>query len=168
MVIIITGVAGSGKTTIGSGLADNLGWKFYDADDFHPAENVAKMRSGIPLTDADRDPWLKALASLIEQSLVDNQSIVLACSALKALYRDRLKAPARSNPYSVQIIYLKIPPSVAAERLNQRHDHFMPATLVQSQFDALEEPTDAIVINATLTPDEIVAEILRALPEVEM
>lgn len=164
MVIIVIGVAGSGKTTIGKLLADNLDWDFYDADDFHPPDNVAKMRSGIPLTDADRDPWLQALVVLIEKSLSDDRSIVLACSALKASYRERLRAPARSAPNAVQIVYLRISPSTATERLNQRQGHFMPATMVQSQFETLEEPNQAIVIDGTLTPDQIVAQILKTLP----
>jgi len=160
------GVSASGKTTVGKLLAEGLGWQFYDADDFHPPANVNKMRSGIPLTDEDRAPWLQALASLIEQSLASSRSIVLACSALKAVYRDRLRAPARSDEKAVQIVYLKIPISVAAERSVQRRDHFMPAALVESQFATLEEPSDAIVIDATLAPEEIVAEIRKAIEQV--
>lgn len=163
MVIIVMGVSGSGKTTTGKLLADKLGWPFYDADDFHPPANVEKMRSGIPLTDRDRSPWLDALANLIDRSLANNNSIILACSALKARYRERLKAPARLEAKDVQFVYLKIPPSVAADRLDNRRSHFMPATLVQSQFETLEEPRDAIVINATYEPDHIVAEIQKSL-----
>lgn len=163
MVIITTGVAGSGKTTIGRLLADNLGLDFYDADDFHPPANVAKMRSGTALTDADREPWLQALSSLIEKSIVDGRSIVLACSALKASYRERLRAAARPDPEAAQLVYLRITPSTAAERLNERQGHFMPATLIESQFETLEEPTGAIVVDATMTPAEIVAAIRRAL-----
>lgn len=166
MVIILMGVSASGKTTVGKLLADKLGWQFYDADDFHPPANVAKMRSGVPLTDEDRKPWLQALASLIEQSLASAHSIVLACSALKAAYRDQLRAPARSDPKAVQVVYLKIPVSVASERSGQRQDHFMPAALVESQFATLEEPADAIVVDATLTPEDIVAEIRKTLEQV--
>jgi gluconokinase len=164
MVTVVTGVAGSGKTTIGKLLAETKGWDFYDADDFHPPDNVAKMRSGIPLSDADRYPWLRALVALIEQSISDHRSIVLACSALKASYRKCLRSPAHSSD-SIQIVYLKISPSTATERLNNRKGHFMPATLIQSQFEALEEPSRAIVIDAALPPDQIIAEILKSLPQ---
>jgi gluconokinase len=163
MVVILMGVAGSGKTTVGRRLADELGWISYDADDFHPPANVAMMRASIPLTDKEREPWLDALAALIRDLLIAGQSAALACSALKATYRARLGASARANPDAVQFVYLRIPPAVAEQRLSERHAHFMPATLVPSQFATLEEPTDAIVIDARLTPDEIVAAIRQAL-----
>lgn len=159
MVIILIGVTGSGKTTVGRLLAAELGWSFYDADNFHPPENIIKMQSGIALSDTDREPWLRALENLIRE--LSTNRVVLACSALKAVYRNRLSiAAGRGNQ---QFIYLSVPASVAAERLRQREGHFMPATLVPSQFEALEEPTVALHINATLNPEEIVNEIRKKL-----
>jgi gluconokinase len=160
--IILMGVSGSGKTTIGKLLAEALGWPFYDADDFHPPANVERMRRGIALTDEDRKPWLAALARLIAEALANNQSIVLASSALKEAYREQLK-PRGVMPADEPFVYLRVPPEVAAVRLKERHGHFMPASLVPSQFATLEEPADAIVIDATQSPDEIVAQIRQAL-----
>src|SRR5436853_1871764 len=160
--IILMGVSGSGKTTIGKLLAEALGWPFYDADDFHPPANVERMRQGIALTDEDRKPWLAALARLIAEALAANQSIVLASSALKEAYRKQLKARG-ALPADEPVVYLRVPPEVAAARLKERHGHFMPASLVPSQFATLEEPADAIVIDATQSPDEIVAQIRQAL-----
>lgn len=163
MIVILMGVTGSGKTTVGRRLAEALGWSFYDADDFHPPANVAMMRAGIPLTDKEREPWLAALAALIRDLLIAGQSAALACSALKAAYRARLTAAAEANPDAVQFVYLRIPLAVAEQRLSERHAHFMPATLVPSQFATLEEPDDAIVIDAQFAPDAIVAAIQQAL-----
>ena len=163
MIVILMGVAGSGKTTIGSRLADRLGWSFFDGDDFHPPENVAKMSSGIALTDSDREPWLQALADLIASLLASNTSAVLACSALKSAYRDRLKNGAGPNTDQIRFVYLKVSPAVAHERLRKREGHFMPEELISSQFETLEEPDDAIIVDATPSPDEIVALIKQAL-----
>jgi gluconokinase len=163
MVIIIMGVSGSGKTTIGSQLADQLDWPFYEGDDYHPPENIAKMSSGIALTDDDRKPWLEALANLIADLLAKNVSAVLACSALKSIYREQLKRASRSPVNQVRFVYLRISPEVARERLQNRKGHFMPANLVSSQFEALEEPGDAIIINAALSPDEAAAQVRQAL-----
>ena len=163
MIVILIGVAGSGKTTVGKLLADTMGWPFYDADDFHPETNILKMRSGIPLSDADRAPWLHALERLIADLLSENQSAVLACSALKTAYRKRLKSSSGSNPSSVRFVYLRISPAVAEQRLQQRPGHFMPQELVPSQFKALEEPKDALLIEATLEPSEIVAAVVSDL-----
>jgi gluconokinase len=160
--IVVMGVSGSGKTTIGQLLGQTLGWPFYDADDFHPPANVELMHKGIPLTDEDRKPWLAALVQLIDESLKKDQSIVLACSALKAAYRTQLQ-PQGVSAGSVRFVFLRIPPEVASARLSERHGHFMPASLVPSQFATLEEPDDAIVIDATAAPDEIVAHIQQAL-----
>jgi len=120
------------------------------------------MRQGIALTDEDRKPWLAALARLIAEARAANQSIVLASSALKEAYRKQLK-PRSTTPADEPFVYLRVPPEVAAARLKERHGHFMPASLVPSQFAALEEPADAIVIDATQSPDEIVAQIRQAL-----
>jgi gluconokinase len=163
MIIILMGVAGSGKTTIGSLLAAELGWLFYDADDFHPPANIIKMRSGIPLTDTDRQPWLHALENLLKELIANNHSAVLACSALKAAYRAQLKASAGSTTSQIKFVYLRIPPPVAMQRLEKRKTHFMPKELVPSQFEALEEPSDAVVVNAMLKPSEVVAQIRQAL-----
>jgi gluconokinase len=160
--IILMGVSGSGKTTIGQSLSRSLGWPFYDADDFHPPANVERMRRGIALTDEERQPWLAALARLIEETLGAEQSLVLACSALKAAYREALM-PRGANADDVRFVYLRVPAEVAAARISNRRGHFMPASLVPSQFAALEEPADATVINATQSPDAIVAEIRRTL-----
>ncbi len=163
MVVIVMGVAGSGKTTIGSLLAEGLSWSFFDGDDFHPPENVAKMSSGIALTDSDRVPWLQALADLIANLLASNTSAAVACSALKSEYRDRLKGGAGPNTDQIRFVYLKVSPAVAHERLRKREGHFMPEELISSQFETLEEPDDAIVVNASLSPDEVVAQIRQAL-----
>jgi gluconokinase len=163
MIVILMGVSGSGKTTIGSQLADQLGWPFFDADDFHPPENIARMRSGIALTDKDRQPWLQALANLIATLISNNRSAALACSALKSAYRDQLKNGAGSDTDQIRFVYLKIPPSTAHERLRKRERHFMPEQLISSQFETLEEPDDAIAINAELSPDQVVAQIRQEL-----
>ena len=159
--IILMGVSGSGKTTVGQRLAESLGWPFYDADDFHPPANVERMRQGLALTDEDRRPWLAALARLIAEALADDRSLVLACSALKAAYRAQLK-PRDAAADAVRFVYLRVPLEVAAARLKSRHGHFMPASLVPSQFAALEEPADAIVIDATQSPDQIIEQISRS------
>src|SRR6185295_9940398 len=141
--IILMGVSGSGKTTVGRLLAEELGWPFYDADDFHPPANVERMRHGIALTDEDREPWLARLARLIADALAKDQSLVLACSALKAAYRAQL-APPDAASAAVRFVYLHIPMEVAAARIKDRPGHYMPAALVPSQFAALEEPAEAI------------------------
>ena len=160
--IILMGVSGSGKTTVGQLLAASLGWPFYDADDFHPPANIERMRQGIALTDEDRKPWLAALARLITDALADDQSLVLASSALKEAYRMQLK-PAGARTAEVSFVFLRIPPAVAVARLKNRPGHYMPASLVPSQFAALEEPVDALAIDAGQSPTEIVAQIRQAL-----
>lgn len=150
---IIMGVAGSGKTSVGQALATQLGWEFYDADDFHPPANIAKMASGTPLNDEDRAPWLAALQALIATCLKNNRPGVLACSALKERYRQHLLA----GNSEVQIVYLKGSYELLWARLQTRIGHYMKASMLHSQLATLEEPTNAIVIDITLTVEESVA-----------
>ncbi len=159
MILSVMGVAGCGKSTIGRQLAGRLGWPFFDGDDYHPASNIAKMRQGQPLTDEDRSAWLNALADLINNLVKQNQSAVLACSALKQRYRDRLQLDA-----SVRFIYLRGSPDLIEARLRQRTGHYMPANLLASQFAALEEPRDAMTIDIGPPPEQIVTEIMGQLP----
>lgn len=158
-VVILTGVSGSGKTLIGQSLAQDMGWKFYDADDLHSAENILKMAQGIPLTESDREPWLRALDELITQLMTVDQSAVIACSALRQRYRDRL----RNGWSSVYFVFLKGGYDLIHQRLTQRQGHYMKADLLSSQFAALEEPADALVINVAETPDAIVQIIRQQL-----
>lgn len=151
------GVAGSGKTNVGRLLSQYLGWDFYDADNFHPPENIAKMANGIPLDDSDRAPWLATLHDLIASNLKQNQPCVLACSALKERYRQQLL----DGNEGVQIVYLKGSYELIWSRISARKDHYMKPQMLQSQFDALEEPADAITIDISSSVDEIVLEILK-------
>ena len=159
MIIILMGVSGSGKTTIGHLLAQDLGWPFYDGDDFHPPSNIDKMRQGIPLTDDDRDAWLTTLRHQIDTLVDTRQSAVLACSALKQTYRERL---GRGQP-EVRFIYLKGDPALIRQRLQKRRGHFMPADLLASQFATLEEPQGVPAIDIAQTPETVVDLIKRAL-----
>jgi gluconokinase len=158
LIIILMGVSGSGKSLIGQMLAQAVRWPFYDADDFHPAANIAKMKQGQPLTDQDRAPWLAALRSLIDELLADGRSAVLACSALKQQYRDTL-AGDRLN---IHFVYLKTDYETIDQRLRRRQDHFMSADLLASQLATLEEPADALTIDAAQPPAEIVRQIRLA------
>ena len=158
-VVIVMGVAGSGKTTVGRTLAEVLGWTFYDGDDFHPPANVVKMARGLPLTDADRYPWLTALHDLIAGCLATGQSAVLACSALKRHYRDQLLA---GNDQTL-LVYLRGDYDLIRQRLALRQGHFMKATLLQSQFDTLEEPDGALVVDVHHPVDVIVNTIVELL-----
>src|SRR5919109_713445 len=134
MVVVMMGVAGAGKTTVGKALADALGWQFADADDFHPARNVDKMARGVALDEADREPWLAALAAAIDEWLRTDTRVVLACSALKANYR----AVLQRDPVRVRFVYLQVSPEVAHERVAHRPGHFMKERLVDTQFDTPE------------------------------
>jgi gluconokinase len=154
---LIMGVSGSGKTSVGKALAEHLGWEFYDADDFHPPANVAKMANGIPLDDSDRAPWLAALHDLIASSLEENRPAVLACSALKERYRQQLA----DGHEEVQIVYLKGSYDLIWSRMQQRDDHYMKPHMLKSQFDALEEPEHALQVNIGLPLNEIVQQILE-------
>ncbi len=158
MIAIIMGTTGAGKTTIGTMLATQLNWQFADADAFHPPANIDKMFHGTPLNDADRAPWLAAMRKAILEWIAAGKNVVLACSALKRAYRDVL----RPSP-EVKIIYLKGTYALFAERIHQRHGHFAGEGILAGQFADLEEPEDAIMIDAARAPDEIVAEIRRRL-----
>jgi gluconokinase len=158
MVVIVMGVVGAGKTTVGMLLAEQLGWKFADADDFHPKSNVEKIRRGIPLGDADREPWLEALRQQIEHWISSQQNVVLACSALKQSYREKLAAGPE-----VRFVYLKGPAALIAERLRLRLGHFAGEAILTSQIRDLEEPHDAIRVKIDMTPAEIVSEIRKHL-----
>jgi gluconokinase len=157
--VIVMGVAGCGKTTVGEALAEQLGWQFYDADGFHPAENVAKMANGTPLTDSDRAPWLAALHALISTSLRENHPAVLACSALKESYRQQLLA----GNEAVQIVYLKGSYELIWSRISKRKDHYMKPNMLKSQFEALEEPRDALTFDVSMSVNEIVQGILAKI-----
>ena len=154
------GVSGSGKTTVGTALAKRLGWLFIEGDDFHPAANVAKMAAGHPLTDADRAPWLAALRQRIEEALASGESAVIACSALKHTYRSVL---AGDDPESVKFVQLDVPIEVLRERLERRHGHFMPVSLLESQLATLEPSSTALHVDGTLSVEQIVDSIIRWL-----
>ena len=160
--IIVMGVSGSGKSTIGALLAEALGWPFADADGFHPAANVAKMAAGTPLTDADRWPWLDAIAAHIGAARGTGQPVVVACSALRRAYRERLRAG------HIDLIFLHLAgaPAVIAERQAARQGHFMPPSLMASQFATLEDPAaeaDAVTVSVSASPHEVVAAALDQL-----
>jgi gluconokinase len=157
LVLIVMGVVGSGKTTVGRHLAERLRWAFADADDFHPASNVEKIRLGIPLDDQDRAPWLSALHAAIEQWNADGQNVVLACSALKERYRQELRAG------TVKFVYLNGSRELILNRLRSRHGHFASESILASQFADLEEPEDAITVTIDKSPDAIVAEMIDKL-----
>ncbi len=158
-VVLLMGVAGSGKTTVGLKLAAALGWSFRDADDFHPPENVAKMSAGTPLTDRDRAPWLAAIRAHIEVVLARGESAVVTCSALKEVYRAAAIPPAAH----VKLVHLAGDFSLIRERMNARQGHFMKPEMLESQFATLEPPAQALTVDIAKTPDEIVAEIRRQL-----
>ena len=155
MIVLVMGVSGAGKTAIGERLAQRLAFPFIDADDHHPAQNVAKMAAGIPLEDADRAPWLGALNRL----LLGQRNAVIACSALKQRYRDRLAAGVPD----LRVVFLKGDPSVIGERLRARKHRYMPASLLDSQFAALEAPAGAIEVDVRASVDECVEQIAGAL-----
>jgi gluconokinase len=154
VVIVVMGVTGAGKTTVGAALAARLGWPFVEGDRFHPPANVTKMRAGIDLTDRDRASWLEALHQIIARTVDRREHAVLACSALKARYRQSLRGPCRG----VRFVYLKLPPNVAVTRAAERPGHFAGPALVPGQFEALQEPRDpfTITVDGTLPVDRII------------
>jgi gluconokinase len=161
VVVVILGVSSAGKTTIGQLLAQKLGWHFYEGDDFHSPSNIKKMRRGVPLTEEDRRPWLGRLRELIEQCLSNHENAVLACSALKLKYRDRLRV---SN--EVKFVFLRGAFSLIANQQRTRSGHFMNPGLLQSQFDALEEPQpdeNVLTVELGRSPSEIVSELEQRL-----
>ncbi len=159
MIILVMGVSGSGKTTIGQMLAKSLNWEFCDADALHPPANIEKMRRGIPLDDADRRPWLQRLEKVIAQWLEEDRNVVLACSALKAAYRQILLQDKKR----IRIIYLQGDAKLIQERLRSRPNHYMPPHLLQSQLDTLEEPFEAIYVDVSQPPEVIVQAIKTKL-----
>jgi carbohydrate kinase (thermoresistant glucokinase family) len=161
MIVVLMGVCGCGKTRVGEALAAELGWRFFDADDFHPPANVAKMAAGQPLDDADRWPWLNRIASEMGALDARGESAVLACSALKARYRDRLRLAG-----DVRFVHLEGDRATIAERIGGRAHRYMPASLLDSQFEALEVPADAIPVDIRLSVAEEVAAIRTALSQV--
>jgi gluconokinase len=155
MVVVVMGVSGAGKTTVGMALAVSLGWRFVEGDTLHPVANREKMRAGVPLTESDRAPWLAAVHAVAERAMERRESIVIACSALKRRYREILRGDCRG----VRFAYLQVLQATAAARSATRVGHFAGPTLVPSQFETLEEPADALTIDGTRPPEEIVAAI---------
>ncbi len=158
MVILLMGVTASGKTTVGRALATELGWRFADGDDYHSAANIARMRAGIALTDEDRAPWLESLRKAILGWLAAGKNVVLACSALKASYRDILLVSS-----DVKLVYLRASKELIAARLASRRGHYMNPKLLDSQFETLEEPQNALTIDAGLPVNQILNRIRAVL-----
>lgn len=156
---IVMGVSGCGKSSVGKLLAEKLGWDFYDADDFHPHGNVAKMANRIPLDDSDRAPWLASLNNLISSSLKADTPGVLACSALKERYRQKLL----DGNDGIRFVYLKGSYDLIWSRMEKRKSHYMKPHMLKSQFDALEEPTNALTMDVSVSADEIAQEILNRM-----
>jgi gluconokinase len=159
MIVVLMGVTGSGKTTLGRLLADQLGWTFVEGDAFHPQANVDKMHRGEALTDADRAPWVRALRARIDELAAAGRSAVVACSALKQTYRDVL---ADGRP-EVVFVHLTAPAAVIRDRLEHRRGHFMPPGLLASQLATLEQPAGGLAVDVSAPPSEIVAAIRRGI-----
>src|SRR5574341_1452911 len=157
MGFLIMGVSGSGKTTLGKALAQKLGWDFLDADEFHPPENVAKMTAGIPLDDSDRASWLASLHKQLLSILEAGQHPILACSALKEKYRAQLL----EGLDRIAVIYLKGSYDLILSRMSTRDDHYMKPEMLRSQFDALEEPKDALVLDIEMSLEDMINTIIR-------
>ena len=161
MIVVVMGVAGSGKTTIGQKLAAALGWGFSDTDEFHGPASISKMKTGVALTDADREPWLSAIKAAIDERKHEGASHVFACSALKARYREVM----REDDPQVRFVYLRGDAKLIAHRLSGRVGHFFNPALLSSQFETLEEPLDALTVDIAQTPDALVGQIVAALME---
>jgi gluconokinase len=159
--IILMGVAGSGKTAVGSRVAKRLGWLFLDADDFHPPANVEKMKRGIPLDDNDRAPWLERMNSELRRQIAEGRSVILACSALKDAYREKLM----DHLPEARFVFLDVDRNTLLERLQKRQAHFFPKELLDSQLATLEQPHDAFVVDANRPIDEVVDSIVKAVLE---
>ena len=160
--LVIMGVSGSGKSTVGALLANRLGWTMAEGDRLHPPENVEKMRQGVPLDDADRWPWLDRIGALLKEWAAEGRSGLVTCSALKRVYRERLIA-ARPD---LRFVYLKGSAALIAARVGSRHHEYMPASLLKSQFDSLEEPLPGepvVTVDAGAAPEAEVEAIVRAL-----
>lgn len=160
IALVLMGVTGSGKTTVGRILSQRLGWPFLDGDDFHPPENVEKMAVGTPLTDEDRHPWLQILANELGVRLDCGDSCLLACSALRASYRHVLVG---TREHEIRFIHLKGSPELIGTRLQERVHRYMPASLLRSQFDTLETPDHALTISIDETPEKIADQIIAQL-----
>jgi gluconokinase len=160
MVIVLMGVSGTGKTTVGKVLANKLGWDFVEGDDYHPIENVEKMSAGVPLTDEDRCPWLQALRQRIDEACKQGENVILACSALKREYRQYLE---RHDLECVHYVFLHGSEELISRRLAQRKGHFMNPDLLQSQFEALEVPEGTLQVDIAPAPEVIANEIQRKL-----
>lgn len=160
MIVVLMGVSGSGKTTVGKVLARELGWTFVEADDFHSEANVAKMHRGEPLTDDDRRPWLRAVRQRIDEATARGENVVLACSALKHAYQDYLE---QHDPEKVHYVYLEGSEELIRTRLARRTGHFMNPTLLHSQFETLEPPDSALRVDIGPAPEVIAAEVRRRL-----
>ena len=161
MIVLLMGPAGSGKTTVGRILAAQLSWEFADGDDFHSPANKEKMSRGIGLSDEDRIPWLQAIRDAMRRWLAQGRKVVLACSALKRSYRELLGID--SNGQNIKLVYLKGSHDLLLERLHSRKGHYATEQLLASQLADLEEPADAVTIDASKSPEEIVSEIRRRL-----
>lgn len=162
MIVVVMGVSGCGKSTVGQKIAERLGCAFRDGDEFHSDANRAKMHAGIPLNDEDRKPWLESIRAYMDETTRGGGSLVVACSALKQRYRDVLRGTA-ANGGTTEFVYLKGDFDLLQGRLSARKDHFFNPNLLRSQFDALEEPTDAIVVDIALPPESIVDKAVTQL-----
>ncbi len=160
MIAVLMGVSGSGKSTVGRLLAQRLGWRFIEADDYHPPANVAKLSAGVPLTDEDRRPWLAEVKQQIDEACAHGESVVVACSALKHAYQEYLE---RGNSVCVEYVYLHGSPELIRERLARRTGHFMNPGLLPSQFQTLEPPAGALSVDVSPPPEEIAAAIQKKL-----
>jgi len=158
MIFIIMGVSGSGKSTVGKSVSKELGWKFYEGDEYHPVENVQKMKNGIPLNDEDRLPWLHSLRKIIVDTIEEQENIIISCSALKESYRNILKVNKQ-----VEFIYLKGNFDLIRERMEKRTDHFFKPELLKSQFETLEEPQEAIEIDISVPAGSTIKDVVNRI-----